>query len=67
MLEDFQAHPDDAWKDNVCRDSIGGGQSQKPWQPAICELEDNKDNKPDAKQAQSEDGQTLQKTLQKSH
>jgi hypothetical protein len=67
MLEDFQSHPNDAWQNNVCRDSIGGGQGQKPRQPAICELEDNKDNKPDAEQAQPEDGQTLQKTLQESH
>src|SRR5262245_17200301 len=67
VLEDFKAHPNNAWKDNVCRNSISGGQSQKPRQPAISKFKDHKNNKPDAENAQPKDEYALQKALQQSH
>ena len=59
-LQDFQAHAHDARKDNVCRGAISGDQSQKPWQPLVCKLEDYKDDQPDAKNTQPQDEQALQ-------
>src|SRR5262249_40349173 len=54
-------------KDNVSGDSIGNSQSHKPRQFAIGKVEDNKDNEPDAEDAEPKDNQTLQKAFQQSH
>jgi hypothetical protein len=51
VFEDFETHPNDAREDNVCRGSISGGESQKPWQSLVRKFEDDKDDKPDAKNA----------------
>src|SRR5262249_50561852 len=50
-LKDFQAHADDTWQDDIGCDSISRGQSQNPWQPAVCKFEDYKDDQPDAENA----------------
>ena len=52
--ENFEAHANDARKDNIGRNPIGDGQSQHSREPAIRQSED-KDDQPDSEDAQPQD------------
>jgi hypothetical protein len=66
-LQDFEAHPNNARKNDIRGNSIGNGQGQNPGQSLVCKIKDNKDNQPNAHNAQRYDEQAAEEAYQQSH
>jgi hypothetical protein len=59
-LEDFKAHANGTREDDIRPDCVSEAQGQNPGQPAVGKFEDDKDDQPDAEDAQRENQQALQ-------
>ena len=64
VLEDFQTQANGTRQNEVGGNAIGRGYGKDPGKSAVRRFKDNKDNKPDAEDPQSNDQQTLRKTYE---